>query len=76
MNSRFVFLENATGYLSPENVYFFYYTVGKGELEGESYIYEWNDEIINFLHGKDITIEERERVDLPMSFAVVIRLLA
>ncbi len=65
MDYNFTFPEEATGYLSPDNVHFFYYTIAKIELEKEACLYEWNDEIINYLNAKGIIIEEKNQGDIP-----------
>lgn len=63
MEYNFTFGESAIGLLSPESVHFFYYTVAKGELEGETAMYEWDEEIKSYLSNQGLcvrpcTIEE------------------
>jgi len=54
--------------MCPESVFFFYYTVAKGELEGESVIYEWNEEIEKFLSNRGADIAPCSIEEIPSEF--------
>ena len=68
MEYNFTFEEPAIGLLSPESVYFFYYTVAKGELEGEAAMYEWDEEIRSYLSNQGLHIEPWPIEQLPSEF--------
>ena len=68
MEYNFTFAEPAAGFLSPESVSFFYYIVAKGELEGETAVYEWNEEIKLYLSNQGLCVKPCAVEKLPSEF--------
>lgn len=68
MEYNFRFDEPAIGLLSPDSVHFFYYIVAKGELEGETALYEWSEEIRSYLLNQGLCIKPCPIEELPSEF--------
>ena len=55
--------------LNPDEVYFFYYCVMSETLNRMTDIYEWNEDIINFLNDKKIIVKTLDNETIPQDIA-------
>lgn len=53
------------GVLSPDKLAFFYYDIMRDTIDYNQGVYDWNDDIQNFLDNKGIVIEEKPNGTLP-----------
>jgi hypothetical protein len=60
--------ENFGGFLSPDDVRLFYYDICFEKEVGNTFIYEWSEEIQSYLSSKNIIIDAIDNNVMPQSF--------
>lgn len=61
--------DNYGGLLSPEDVHLFYYDIGIDSEMGNSFIYEWDDQIQKFVQDNNLVINVCDAASIPTTFS-------
>lgn len=60
--------DNSNGVLSPDDLLFFYYSVGLDTFMGIPAVFQETTEVTSFINTRNLTIEERDQDKLPTNY--------